>query len=551
MPSHQLTTAFMLPSHANGFMINGLWRGVLGMNETFVSSDCGDIKGLQDSFGLAADDAEASALALNAGVDQDLCVAAYDKGIPAALERGLVSNATLDFAVSNILRHKFAAGLFEGAWKVNPAKVPGQLGKHRQLALESARQGITMLINANGTLPTQFAHKKVLVVGSLANDTEAHVGGYIYASPGVEVTTVWAAVQRECGAAPGCTCEFAAGASPTSFDVGGVAAVAAKVRVGQADLVVAVVGDSYYTASENRDVDDLDLNGAQLPLLWAVTKAAAPRKVPIVTVVLSSQPKTFGASLWTPAGVGKPNAVLGSLSALLAAWRPGQEGGGAVVDILTGRTNPSGRLSHTWPQKAGQAHSVASNSYHMPGTFAATTVKYTTGPAAALFPFGFGLSFTGFALSNATAAAPAGQKAVNASQRFTITVTITGAGPAGSCALGVYARPNFALKRQAYPARRLLCWTLAAVPENGQVTASISCAASDLGMWDLEVGDYVVQGGEWILAVAQCVCCLGWQHAPPSHAAAVVWPLPSPWPTCNRLHPPPAPRCAHFLVRTP
>ena len=86
MPSHQLTTAFMLPSHANRFMITGLWRGVLGMNESFVSSDCGDIGELgwrgerPTEFGLAKSDAEAVAVALNAGVDQDLCVSTYDKG---------------------------------------------------------------------------------------------------------------------------------------------------------------------------------------------------------------------------------------------------------------------------------------------------------------------------------------------------------------------------------------------------------------------------------------------------------------------------------------
>jgi beta-glucosidase len=70
--------------------------------------------------------------------------------------------------------------------------------------------------------------------------------------------------------------------------------------------------------------------------------------------------------LQTPLGVGKPNAMIDDFSALLAAWRPGEEGGTAVVEIITGKTNPSGRLSHTWPAKAGQAHSVVSNSYRMP-----------------------------------------------------------------------------------------------------------------------------------------------------------------------------------------
>ena len=102
MPSHQLSTAYMLPSHANKFMLTGLWRGVLGMNETFVSSDCGDI-GQIKAFGLATSSAEASAAALNAGVDQDLCVSAYQSGLPAALKQGLISTDTLDFATGNVL----------------------------------------------------------------------------------------------------------------------------------------------------------------------------------------------------------------------------------------------------------------------------------------------------------------------------------------------------------------------------------------------------------------------------------------------------------------
>ena len=123
------------------------------------------------------------------------------------------------------------------------------------------------------------------------------------------------------------------------------------------------------TAGENHDVDDLDLPGAQLPLLWAVCQAAAEHETPVIGVVISAQPKTFGASLFNPVALGKPNyLVTGAgatgVKALLAAWRPGEEGGTAVVDIVTGRYNPTGRLSHTWPAKAGQAHSVVANSQY-------------------------------------------------------------------------------------------------------------------------------------------------------------------------------------------
>lgn len=152
MPSHQLTTAFMVPSHANRFMLTGLWRGYLGMNETFVSSDCGDVGQLRAAFHLGKDDADASALALNAGVDQDLCVSSYKEGLPEALRRGQVNEATLNFATSNILRQKFAAGLFERSWHVDSATVAAKLDTFRPLALEASLRKHSRLANRDDWL---------------------------------------------------------------------------------------------------------------------------------------------------------------------------------------------------------------------------------------------------------------------------------------------------------------------------------------------------------------------------------------------------------------
>ena len=282
-------------------------------------------------------------------------------------------------------RQKFAAGLFEGSWKVDLATVKSKLDTYRPLALETAQQGITLLANSNNTLPLSLAHKKVVVVGSLADNADAHVGAYT--NGGAPVVTTWAAIELECAKVPGCSAVHVDGASPDSFDTSGIQAASDAV-LAASDLVIAVVGDSETTAGENHDVDDLDLNGAQLPLLWAVCQAAEQRAVPVITVVISAQPKTFGASLFNPVALGRPNALASHFGALLAAWRPGEEGGTAVVDILTGRTNPSGRLSHTWPAKAGQSHSIVANSFRMPATPAGGSYGFTTGPAKPLFPFG-------------------------------------------------------------------------------------------------------------------------------------------------------------------
>ena len=147
---------------------------------------------------------------------------------------------TLDDAAGNILRQKFAAGLFEGSWKTDPATVLSKLDSYRPLALEAARQGITLLTNANKTLPFKFARKRIVVVGALADDADSHVGGYT--NGGAAVVTTWAAVQKECAASPGCTATKVDGAAPGSFDTSGLQAAADAVAL--ADVVIAVVGDN-------------------------------------------------------------------------------------------------------------------------------------------------------------------------------------------------------------------------------------------------------------------------------------------------------------------
>ena len=503
MPSHQVTSAFNLPSHANAFMLHGLWRGVLGRNETFSSSDCGDISAFVD-FQLAASDPKAAAVALNAGVDQDLCDEFYSDGVPAALASGLVSQAVVDASVSNILRAKFAAGLFDNvSLTVDTATVVSRLDSFRADARDAARQGVTLLANPAGFLPLSFArYARVLVVGSLADDAAATVGDYT--NGGAPVVTVWAAVQAACAAAaPNCTAQFVPGASPGSYDTSGVAAAAAAAAA--ADLVIAVVGDDLNSARENADVDDLDLNGAQLPLLWAVQAASA---APLVAVVVSAQPKTFGAGLWTPAGVGRANALVARFAGLLAAWRPGEEGGAAVVDVLTGAWNPSGRLSHTWPAKAGQVHSVLATSAELLGTRAGTTFPFTTGPAAPLFPLGWGLSYAAHTVDAAGASAPAGGGATyGPSEDFVLTANVSSAGPAGALVLQVYWQFVAAPGLEARTVGRrspLLCFAKQWLPADARgEPVAVQCSTRGLARWDLEQGDYAVAAGVYRLLVSQ------------------------------------------------
>merc|ERR1712232_1138449 len=116
-----------------------------------------------------------------------------------------------------------------------------------------------------------------------------------------------------------------------------IPAAVAKARA--ADVVVAVLGDTQHTCGEMVDRSDLDLPGGQLPLLKALVATGKP----VVVLLINGRQMTFG----------RGNAVLDGVAALMVGWRPGEEGGPAFWNLLTGVIGPSGRLTQNWPRSVG------------------------------------------------------------------------------------------------------------------------------------------------------------------------------------------------------
>ena len=387
-------------------LLTGLLREHWGFDGCVVS-DYFSVRQLADYHRIAGGGEEAAAMALNAGLDVELPgTDCYGDPLLRALEEGLVAAAVFELAVRRLLRLKFELGLFERPF-VDVADVAAATDTpaHRDLALQLARKSMVLLSN-DGVLPLAPGSGSVALIGPSADSARHLMGDYAYAAhiesllemqqAGRNVFSMPIAAGVDIGAAAaraatvldalgerlGANVRFAAGC-----DVGGDSRDGFDEAVALAaasDVAVLVVGDKSgltddCTSGEGRDRSSLDLPGVQEELVRAVVATGTP----VVAVIVSGRPC---GSEW----------LHEHCAAVLAAWLPGQEGGEAIAEALTGELNPGGKLPISHPRSAGQipvfyGHKLSGGRSHWKG-------DYVDGPSAPLYPFGHGLSYTTFAL---------------------------------------------------------------------------------------------------------------------------------------------------------
>lgn len=374
MPMH---SAFMgIPAHANRWLLHDVLRGELGFDGVVIS-DANDILAL-GALGLAETVAECAVLALRAGVDVDLGARSYPALVPAVAQ-GLVEEAEIDVAVRRVLRLKFELGLFENPLRAGASAPVFDSAPSRQLARESAARSVVLLSNPRGVLPlAPPAIRRVTLLGPLADDAGAHTGGYV--REGAPVVTVRQALAERLG--DGLT--YVAGCEVMTLGCEKAAVLAACADAG---VIVAVVGDSRLTCGEScagfmtGDSTSLELPGGQRELLDLALGSGHP----VVVVLLGGRPLCLD---W----------LLPQAAAVLMAWRPGEEGGHAVCDVLFGEINPSARTPVSFPRSAGHLPCL----YHREQTPLADP-RYNFSDATAVIPFGFGLSYSSFTYHDARA----------------------------------------------------------------------------------------------------------------------------------------------------
>lgn len=398
-----------VPATANTWLMNDLLRKEWGFKGLAVS-DHGAIFELI-KHGVAADGREAAKLAIKAGIHMSMNDTLYGKELPGLLKSGEIQQSDIDNAVRAVLDAKYDMGLFKdpylriGKAEDDPVDTYADSRLHRAEARDVARRGQVLLKNRNETLPLKKT-AKIALVGPLAKAPIDMMGSWAAAGKPAQSVTLFDGMTNALGDKS--TLIYARGANITSdpkilgylnflnFDAPEVvddprpanvlideAVKAAK----DADVVVAAVGESRGMSHESSSRTDLNIPENQRELIRALKATGKP----LVLVLMNGRPLTILEE--------KEQA-----DAILETWFTGTEGGNAIADVLFGDYNPSGKLPISIPRSVGQIptyynHLTIGRPFTpgKPGNYTSQYFDDTTGP---LYPFGYGLSYTEFSLSD-------------------------------------------------------------------------------------------------------------------------------------------------------
>jgi beta-glucosidase len=382
--------------------------------------------------GVAADGRDASRLAITAGADMSMSDTMYGENLKPLLDSGRIAMADLDRATRDVLRVKYDLGLFRNPYRhigpseSDPPDVNAESRLHRGAARQVARESLVLLKN-QGVLPLK-KQGTIAVIGPLAKSRRDIMGNWSAAGRAEQAVSVYQGMAAAAG--DRARLLYAKGANVTDdpaivkylnlyerdVDVDPrspadlVDEAVATAR--KADVVVAVVGESQGMAHEASSRTDIVIPQNQLRLLKALKATGKP----LVLVLMNGRPLSL---VWEN----------DHADAMLETWFAGTEGGNAIADVLFGDYNPSGKLPMTFPRSVGQIP-IYYNHLNTGRPFDPQhpdkyTSRYFDAPNGPLFPFGYGLSYTTFELSDLALSDPAMQR--GGTLEAGITVTNTGA----------------------------------------------------------------------------------------------------------------------------
>ena len=464
-----------VPATANAFTLTKVLRQEWKF-DGFVVSDYTSVKELIN-HGIAGNEEQAAALALNAGVEMEMVSRSYNEFGPQLLKQNKITQATIDEAVRRILRIKFRLGLFDHPY-TDEAREPNALLRPEsiRLAREIAGRSMVLLKNERETLPLNKNIGSVAVIGPLADDRRAPLGWW--SGDGKEENTVTPLAGIKAKVSPQTTVLYAKGCEVKDDSTAGFEQAANIAK--QADVAVVFVGETHDMTGEAASRASLDLPGRQMELVQAIHATGKPT----IVVLVNGRPLSVG---W----------IVNNAPAILEAWFGGSESGNAIADILFGDVNPGAKLPVTFPRTVGQVPIYYNhmNTGRPPEAENRYTSKYYDAPWTPLYPFGYGLSYTTFKISNLQLSAPR----INTTGKVTATVDVenTGRRP-GDEVVQLYIRDPVASMTR--PVKELKGFQRISLQPGEKKKVEFVLGPEHLGFWNREMR-YVVEPGEFRVMV--------------------------------------------------
>ena len=489
-----LMSAYMdlngVPATGNRFLLHDVLREDWKFNG-FVVSDWESVKSLT-THGFSKDPADAAARAVNAGVDMEMTSTTFRDALPAALKAGVVTQGEIDAAVRDILLAKWQMGLFKNPY-ADVAKAASQMvtAEQREAAKSVAMHTAVLLRNEEQVLPLASSAKSIALIGPLADSKADIMGSWSLAGHPADSVTVLEGLRKRFGAEK---VTYTTGVEiereqPSIFDEQ-FASPKPKLKtdaerdaefrhalelVKRSDVSVLVLGELQSMSGERASRQSLDLPGEQERLL----EAAVATGKPIVLVLVNARPLNI---LWASEHV----------PAILEAWYPGTEGGDAIAGVLAGDVTPGGKLPFSWPRSVGQVPIFyAHNLSQIPES---PDARYWDGSSAPLYPFGYGLSYTKFAVTNLKLA----DSNVKTGGALTISVDVENTGSReGDEVVQIYTHQRAGSASR--PVRELKGFERVALRAGEKRTLKLTLDTKELGFWSPQTHRWSIEPGAFDL----------------------------------------------------
>lgn len=388
-----------IPCHADKWMMTDIMRNEYDFNG-FIVSDWMDVIRLNSLHRIAPSAKDAYFESVDAGLDMHMHGPGFCEGIVELVNEGRLTENQIDRACRSILEAKFKLGLFENPFvDLHQSKQIIFNQAHQQTALELAEKSIVLLKNEN-LLPIDFSkYNRILVTGPNA-DNHTILGDWTLPQPDEQVVTILDGIRDVAGKEKVLYFHYGDDVRQNDLEQVKKAALAAE----KADLAIVVVGENPLryqntkTMGENVDRMSLDLLGIQNQLVQQIHATG----IPTVVILVGGRPLSV-------------NWIAESVPALIQAWEPGSFAGKAIANILSGKSNPSAKLPVSIPRHAGQIQMIYN---HKPSQY---FHKYKDGLSTPLFPFGFGLSYSNFEITDLKCA----KSQISAKENLEVSIRIS------------------------------------------------------------------------------------------------------------------------------